>query len=70
MKRQREHRLAFLELLMEPKITYFIIIFSRKWANNKNEYVLIGVVTGNPSGRCKERTLPDVYNFIGNNAVS
>ena len=34
----------------------------------KDRYYLIGVVTGNPSS-CSGKTLPDVYNYVGNEEV-
>ena len=36
---------------------------------SRNQLVLVGVVTGNPS-RCNGKTLPDVYNFVGNQEVN
>ena len=32
-------------------------------------FFLVGIVTGNPSS-CFPKTLPDVYNFIGNQQVT
>ena len=32
-------------------------------------FFLVGIVTGNPSS-CFPKTLPDVYNFVGNEKVS
>ena len=37
--------------------------------NGSFRFFLVGVVIGNPSG-CDLKTLPDVYNFIGNKEVS
>ena len=31
----------------------------------EDQYYLVGVVTGNPSS-CGGKTLPDVYNYVGN----
>ena len=32
-------------------------------------FFLVGIVEGNPSG-CFDKTLPDAYNFVGNEKVS
>ena len=32
----------------------------------EDRFVLIGIVTGNPTGQCERWILPDVYNFVGN----
>ena len=47
-------------------------LFFRKWIDEINEdrFVLIGIVTGNPTGQCERWILPDVYNFVGNSEVS
>ena len=34
----------------------------------EDRYYLVGVVTGNPSS-CEGKTLPDVYNYVGNKEV-
>ena len=34
----------------------------------EDRYYLVGVVTGNPSS-CGGKTLPDVYNYVGNEEV-
>ena len=36
---------------------------------SRNQLVLVGVVTGNPS-KCDGKTLPDVFNFVGNQEVN
>ena len=36
---------------------------------SRNQLVLVGVVTGNPIG-CNSKTLPDVFNFVGNQEVN
>ena len=46
-----------------------LFLFLRKWVETRNELVLVGVVTGNPSG-CNKKTLPDFYNFVGNEEVN
>ena len=49
---------------------YFDLCFSafRKWVEMEDRYYLVGVVTGNPSS-CEGKTLPDVYNYVGNKEV-
>ena len=45
-------------------------LFSREFVDGGFfRFFLVGVVTGNPSG-CFPKTLPDVYNFVGNQEVS
>ena len=34
----------------------------------EDRYFLVGIVTGNPSS-CSGKTLPDVYNHVGNEEV-
>ena len=41
----------------------------RKFVNGVYRFFLVGIVTGNPSG-CFDKTLPDAYNFVGNEKVS
>ena len=41
----------------------------RKYFNGVYRFFLVGIVTGNPSS-CFPKTLPDVYNFVGNEKVS
>ena len=41
----------------------------RKYVNGVYRFFLVGIVTGNPSS-CFPKTLPDVYNFVGNEKVS
>ena len=40
----------------------------RKFVNGVYRFFLVGIVTGNPSS-CFPKTLPDVYNFVGNERV-
>ena len=41
----------------------------RKFVDGVFRFFLVGIVTGNPSS-CFPKTLPDVYNFIGNQQVT
>ena len=50
------------------KLKAFLLIF-RKFVDGAFRFFLVGVVTGNPSG-CFPKTLPDVFNFVGNLKVS
>ena len=43
--------------------------FCRKFVDGVFRFFLVGIVTGNPS-TCFPKTLPDVYNFIGNQQVT
>ena len=49
---------------------YSSIVFTvfRKWVEMEDRYFLVGIVTGNPSS-CSGKTLPDVYNYVGNEEV-
>ena len=51
----------------QPSI--IVILCCRQWNVSENQFVLTGIVAGNPSG-CEKRSLPDVYNFVGNQDVS
>ena len=46
-----------------------VLLYCRQWVVSENQFVLTGIVAGNPSG-CEKRSLPDVYNFVGNQDVS
>ena len=57
-------------------LTFFMILpsssketISRKFVRGVYRLFLAGIVTGNPSS-CVPKTLPDVYNFIGNEKVN
>ena len=48
---------------------FIVLLYCRQWVVSENQFVLTGIVAGNPSG-CEKRSLPDVYNFVGNQDVS
>ena len=48
-------------------MTLYYFIF-RNFVNGTFRFSLVGVVTGNPS-TCILKTLPDVYNFVGDTKV-
>ena len=48
---------------------FTVVLCCRQWVVSENQFVLTGIVAGNPSG-CEKRSLPDVYNFVGNQDVS
>ena len=48
---------------------HFEDFFCRKFVDGVFRFFLVGIVTGNPS-TCFPKTLPDVYNFIGNQQVT
>ena len=49
---------------------FTVLLCCRQWVVSENQFVLTGIVAGNPTGECEKRTLPDVYNFVGNEDVS
>ena len=49
---------------------FLFFSFRRKWMESRNQLVLVGVVTGNPTSRCNGKTFPDVFNFVGNQEVN
>ena len=51
------------------KPSFIVLLYCRQWVVSENQFVLTGIVAGNPS-RCEKRSLPDVYNFVGNQDVS
>ena len=60
--------------LSTPGIVVIILIIKkftnfRKFVKGVYRFFLVGIVTGNPSS-CFPKTLPDVYNFVGNEKVS
>ena len=50
----------------------YILSFDRLWdvVDKKYQYVLTGIVTGNPTNECEKRALPDVFNHVGHPQVS
>ena len=59
--------------LSNPGIVVIILIIKkftnfRKFVKGVYRFFLVGIVTGNPSS-CFPKTLPDVYNFVGNEKV-
>ena len=51
-------------------IVLLYLLYCRQWVVSENQFVLTGIVAGNPTGECEKRSLPDVYNFVGNEDVS
>ena len=45
-------------------IRLVVISYCRQWVVRENQFVLTGIVAGNPTGFCDRRVLPDVYNSI------
>ena len=50
---------------------FYVLSYCRTWdaINNKYQFVLTGIVTGNPTNKCKKRALPDVFNHVGHPQV-
>ena len=60
---------AFYRSVKNSDLTYKLSKqWTRKFVNGVYRFFLVGIVTGNPSS-CFPKTLPDVYNFVGNERV-
>ena len=49
----------------------YILFYCRTWdvVDKKYQFVLTGIVTGNPTAQCEKRALPDVFNYVGHPLV-